>query len=424
MDDVIKEIGRISEILDTSKKMEQQIVGGPRGDFEQYGECLKQIGKAKKFLRTKGSSFKASPGLIKQLSKLEHIGQLKCDESLISLITKFSVPANPKQFLKDLQSEIQDVEPVKGKLPIKKDKLKEISKLSQALQLYPNGGFKWEKEYQNKRRGYVLHSLQKLQINQSLQDYIVDKKKKTYTIHPFVELYSFFIPLVEGENLLAKELFPKNWVHFFYFICEGAIDYIIESGEHMLKLYQNVTVFRRTQLLDIVTFLERLSPRLTSALEVPEAFRLVQFVDEFIKRTHSKIRYALNTVKESIESNTSPIRENGNVDQLTNNVLLFLSNIAEHQKIVSSILSPKEDEKSLNNYSVNVLYDLLCKIIQKAKDEKNITLKSIYGMNNIQFIVSKAKNSSLIIPETFYAKAEKELKHFNNTYATAYVFLI
>ncbi|MCR9067024.1 MAG: hypothetical protein NXI00_23865, partial [Cytophagales bacterium] len=78
--------------MNTSNRVEKLITNGPRGDFEQYGNCLKEIGRAKKYLRLQGSSFKASPEAFAQLDQLEFTGQLKCDDALVNLISKFSVP--------------------------------------------------------------------------------------------------------------------------------------------------------------------------------------------------------------------------------------------------------------------------------------------------------------------------------------------
>lgn len=421
---MITEIENISNILDGSKKVEQRIQNGPRGDYEQYGKTLKEIGRSKRYLKKNGASFKAAPKAFAQLDKLEFTGKIKCDDALVTLISKVSVPHEPEGVFAKIKNPDNPEIPKTLRIPISKEKLSEIQTLAEALQQYPNEIFKWEREFLINRKSYLLHSLQKLKTSQQLNEYISETKRKAGTMHPFIKLYVAFIPLLEGEKLLSKQMFPKQFETVFCTISEPSVDYFIETGELLIKCYQNLSVFLRSPLLDVLVYLREKMNRLQNIFEFTIKSKLLVDIENFLIRIEEKIKNSFLQISDEIKKSNFVIRDSATVDQLTSNVLSFLTNISKHKEIICKLLFSSKNSNSSDEFLqciLSILNDLIQGIIQRANDEKNITLKAIYVLNNIQYIQNKLKVSEFhsIIPSSFYEKCEKDIRQFSTTYKTA-----
>ena len=432
MDGFIREVERITSLLDSASRVEQTIRGGPHGDYELYGNCLKNIAEAETYLRTDGASFKAAGTIVAHLERLKVIGQEKCDESLVNLLSKASTPVTPSQILSQVDTSVplDELALPEARVPLSKDKLKEISVLSEALSSCPGVyQVRWIKEYLQRRSAFLVQSLQAYQVERAFQEFIDNRKAKGDRLQPFIELLLMFLPLVQGERLLAQKILLRDWKGGYAAVIEPAVDFVTESGETLLKLYAAVSIFLRFPLLNVLQFFSRIQAHLKALFNSPETSKYLIDLENLRGQVQGRMKVSLAQVSESIRSSHDPIRDSGTVDQLTSNVITFLVNIEHHQASVDQMLPAVEQRKGETGnspfavYLNTVLEDLLTAIVSKANAEKSVPLKSVYAMNNIKYMVLKLLKSSLstIISAALLEKAEKQLLHFRGTYKASYV---
>jgi len=416
IDSVIEEIGNVFKVLNVGNDLELEIRKGPCGSYESYAGRLQDILQAQHYLRNQGSSFYVSAQILEHLERLQNIGQQQCEEAMIQLLTKYSTPIDPRSIIKDITNK-NDRTIGPARAPVPKKDLPELIILRKAL--FHIRIPRWTVEYVHKRRKFLTDTLDKFHISTALSEYSADNKSRIREIHPYVQLFMALVPLLEGELVLAKNLVPDDPDRTdFGKIVSAALDSLKHATESLIKCYSSLPLFKRAGLFDLYEFFSSALPRFESLFK-EKNYNLFMEVQHNLASLEGACREIGNVVRQEIRSEAKkPIQETGNVDQITSTVMDFLTRLSSNESLVTMLFTDGNYSQFVND----TLVELSSAIIRRAKATTDVSLSSIYAMNNLQYILNKTRKSSLhsLISEAFVTTTEKDIRTFGNHYMSSW----
>ncbi|GER43499.1 exocyst subunit EXO70 family protein [Striga asiatica] len=127
--------------------------------------------------------------------------------------------------------------------------------------------------------------------------------------------------------------------------------------------------------------------------------------------------FEATVIKEPVK--LPPVAEGG-VHGLTIDVTAYLSGLAEYGGVLSEVLPPESDspETAVGRKMAWLLLMLLCNLDAKAKRYKDVSLSYLFLVNNLQYVVVKARGSKLgnLLGEEWFAEHEYKVKQFVERY--------
>ncbi|MED6180049.1 hypothetical protein PIB30_006865 [Stylosanthes scabra] len=298
--------------------------------------------------------------------------------------------------------------------------------------------------YTKVRKSIVTEALQNLGVEKprlskikKMQWEVFDFKIKTWLNAVKVSVGSLF----PGEWSLCNYIFPSSDNTT---VIESCFTEICKDGAEMLFTFPEIiakcekTPEKMFRLLDLYEALSQNWPKIKSifSYESTSSVRLQVGVSHL--KIGEAVRATLSTFETAImkESSKTPV-PGGRIHPLTRYVMNYISFLADYSDALTNILidspktpmpesyfrSPKLAAKTpappdlAERLAWEILL-LLCKIDGKAELYKNVAQGYLFLANNMQYVVTKARNSKLgsILGDDWLASHDQKVKEYASKY--------
>lgn len=249
--------------------------------------------------------------------------------------------------------------------------------------------------------------------------------------------------LFNGERILCDHVFASSAS-----IRESCFTHISREAATLLFGFPQVLVAKSKKssssldvfrLLDMYTSISERWPEIDSifSFESTAAVRS-QALNSLIKLSES-VRSMLSDFESTIQKDSSKsVAHGGGVHDLTLNVMNYLSLLTDYSNVLVDIVSdwPPPAKSSLPESYFDSLHAedgqapvislrmawlllvLLCKLDDKAKHYKDVSVSYLFLANNLQYMISNVRTSNLqyLLGEDWISKHERKVRQFAENY--------
>ncbi|CAB4284426.1 unnamed protein product [Prunus armeniaca] len=249
--------------------------------------------------------------------------------------------------------------------------------------------------------------------------------------------------LFNGERILCDHVFASSAS-----IRESCFTHISREAATLLFGFPQVLVAKSKKssssldvfrLLDMYTSISERWPEIDSifSFESTDAVRS-QALNSLIKLSES-VRSMLSDFESTIQKDSSKsVSHGGGVHDLTLRVMNYLSLLTDYSNVLVDIVSdwpppaksslpesyfdsPHSEDGQAPVISLRMawlLLVLLCKLDDKAKHYKDVSLSYLFLANNLQYMISNIRTSNLqyLLGEDWISKHERKVRQFAENY--------
>ncbi|MED6182526.1 hypothetical protein PIB30_029281 [Stylosanthes scabra] len=272
----------------------------------------------------------------------------------------------------------------------------------------------------------IYTKVRKSIVTEALQNLGVEKPKLSKIKKMQWEMFDFKIKTwLNAVEVSVGSLFPGEWSLCNYIfpssenttVVESCFTEICKDGAEMLFMFPEIiakcekTPEKMFRLLDLYEALSQNWPKIKSifSYESTSSVRLQVGVSHL--KIGEAVRATLSTFETAImkESSKTPV-PGGRNHPLTRYVMNYISFLADY----SDTPAPPDLAERL---AWEILL-LLCKIDGKAELYKNVALGYLFLANNMQYVVTKARNSKLgsILGDDWLASHDQKVKEYASKY--------
>ncbi|KAL1345371.1 hypothetical protein HN51_019120 [Arachis hypogaea] len=299
----------------------------------------------------------------------------------------------------------------------------------------------------------IYTKVRKSNVTEALQNLGVEKPRLSKMKKMQWEMFDFKIKtwlnavkfavgaLFPGERSLINQIFPSSENTT---VVESCFAEICKDGAEMLFLFPEIiakcekTPEKMFRLLDLYEALSQNWPKIKDifSYESTSSVRLQVGVSHM--KIGEAVRATLSAFESAItkESSKTPV-PSGRIHPLTRYAMNYISFLADYSDALTNILidspktpmpesyfrTPKFAAKTpappelAERLAWEILL-LLCKIDGKAELYKNVALGYLFLANNMQYVVTKARNSKLgsILGDDWLASHDQKVKEYASKY--------
>ncbi|XP_050384563.1 exocyst complex component EXO70H1-like [Argentina anserina] len=242
--------------------------------------------------------------------------------------------------------------------------------------------------------------------------------------------------LFNGERILCDHVFAVSKSireSCFAHIARGAATLLFSFPQVLVakpkKKYSEENIFR---LLDMYTAISELWPEIESIFGFESTATVRSEALNSLVRLGELVRSMLSEFETSVQkdSSKSPVA-GGGVHPLTLRVMSYLSLLTDYSNVLADIFidwtppeklpSPEWTDSSVSAESLRMVWFILvlvCKLDEKAKQYKEVSLSYLFLANNLQHVISIVRTSNLqyLLGEEWISKHESKVQQFAANY--------